>query len=110
MGATVHDQGVDWWFVRGVTVKIFHQATADLSGYDGASPLINGPRGYCLDLTNPTGVPVEVTVSGRGATPLTFVVGAGDPVTSGPGRSLTATQMAAFGYSTRGDLGPITVG
>lgn len=78
----------------------------------GLAPLVNGPRGLCLDLTNPSGRNRKITVNGLGDTPTVIQVGQGDPVTTGPasGRSRTAAQMAALGFTTRGSVGVITLG
>lgn len=81
---------------NGVTATIYYDATVPA---DPSQPLINGPRGYCLDVANPTGAAVKVTVGS-----ITATVGKGDPVTSGQGRSRTAAQMATLGYTTRGQI------
>lgn len=80
----------------GVTARVYYDATlpADLT-----QPLVNGPRGYCLDVANPSGGTVRLTVAG-----LSVTVGKGDPVASGQGRSRTAAQMATLGYATRGSI------
>lgn len=64
-----------------------------------SQPLVNGPRGYCLDVSNPTGRVARVSVVG-----ITATVGTGDPVTSGTSRSRTAAQVATLGYTTRGQV------
>jgi hypothetical protein len=76
------------------------------------APLVDGPRGFCLDLTNPTGKNRKITIFGLGDTPLEIQVGQGDPVVSGPvsGRSRTAAQMASLGLTTRGSVGTVTLG
>ena len=93
----------------GVTVRIYYDETQEASD---DQPLKNGPRGYCLDLTNTTGRRAVLTVNGLRDTPVQITVGTGDPVTSGPaeGRSRTAAQMASLGFTTRGDVGAITLG
>lgn len=85
-------------------VRIYYDATQP-AGDD--QPLINGPRGFCLDITNTSGSNKRVTVSGLTDTPQTFNVGQGDPVNSGPanGRSRTAAQLAALGFTNRGSVG-----
>lgn len=70
------------------------------------APLINGPRGYCLDFTNVSGKVADFGIVNKDGTTQAIRVGQGDPVTTGPasGRSRTAAQMAALGYLTRGDV------
>lgn len=77
-----------------------------------AAPLINGPRGYCLDMTNLSGRVAKITVNGLAGRPLSVMIGKGDPVVTGPptGRSLTAAEMRAAGFATRGDVGPVELG
>jgi hypothetical protein len=84
---------------------------ADPGADPGLAPLIDGPRGYCLDMTNLTGRNAKLVVSGMGGAPQTIQVGQGDPVETGPvsGRSRTAAQMAALGFTTRGDVGQVTL-
>jgi hypothetical protein len=94
----------------GVTIRIYYDVTFTPAGPD--QPLIDGPRGWCLDLTNTSGKNVKVTVNGlAGGTPQVINVGQGDPVTSGPasGRSRTAAQMAALGFTTRGNVGTVSL-
>lgn len=86
-----------------VVVRIYYDANFTPVGDD--QPLINGPRGFCLDVTNKTGRTVTATISGVGKTPLTFPLGQGDPVTTGVSRSRTAAQVNALGFNTRGDVG-----
>jgi len=90
-------------------VRVYYDATAPHATPDeaNAQPLINGPRGYCLDMTNLSGKVRKVTVTGLTGNPLTISVQQGDPVTSGPpaGRSRTAAQMAQLGFTTRGSIG-----
>lgn len=94
----------------GVTVRFYYDATFTPVGPD--QPLINGPRGFCMDLTNATGRRTTVTVTGLTNNPRVINVGQGDPVTTGPaaGRSRTAAELAAFGFTTRGDVGMISIG
>jgi hypothetical protein len=93
----------------GVAIRVYYDTTFSPVGDD--QPLIDGPRGYCLDLTNATGQRVQLTVNGLGGQPLSLVVAQGDPVVSGPasGRSRTAAQMAALGFTTRGNVGQISL-
>lgn len=94
----------------GVVARIYYDATFAPVGDD--QPLINGPRGYCLDLTNATGKNVKVTINGLTGQPVTVNIGQGDPVTTGPagGRSRTSAELAAFGFTTRGNVGTVSIG
>lgn len=76
------------------------------------APLVDGPRGYCLDLTNATGKNVKLTVYGVDDQPVGIQVGQGDPVTTGPrsGRSRTAAELAQLGFTTRGNIGTVSIG
>lgn len=91
-----------------VGIRIYYDATSLPIG--PSQPLINGPRGYCLDISNPSGRKATVTISRPGVPDLTVSVGTGDPVTSGAGRSRTAAEVAAAGYTTRGDITDLTFG
>lgn len=92
----------------GVTIRIYYDSDQPASP---DQPLIDGPRGYCLDMTNTTGQNQKLTVYGMSDTPTVITVGQGDPVTTGPasGRSRTAAQMAALGFTTRGNVGMVTL-
>lgn len=94
--------------VDNVVLRCYYDHTAPL----GAQPLINGPRGFCLDLTNPTGRTTRVAVRLPGGTTTTIAIGSGDPVTGGPpsGRSRTAAQMASLGFLTRDDVSSVSFG
>lgn len=87
-----------------VRVRIYYDSTQP-AGPD--QPLSNGPRGWCLDVTNTTGRRAVVTVAGVSGNPVTFTVAQGDPVTTGQSRSRTAAQMASLGFTTRGQVGNI---
>ncbi len=89
-----------------VVVRIYYDAALPASS---TQPLINGPRGYCLDLTNTSGQPVTVTVSGVTATPLVAILGQGNPITAGQASSRTAVELAALGFTTRGSIGNFTL-
>ena len=91
----------------GVVVRVYYDSAFTPIGSD--QPLINGPRGWCLDVTNTTGQSQHLVVSGLTGNPLDVTVGQGDPVTSGAGRSRTAAQLASFGFTTRGNVGQITL-
>lgn len=91
----------------GVVVRIYYDTAFIPVGTD--QPLVNGPRGFCLDITNTSGASRKLTISGLTNNPLIVTVGQGDPVTSGAARSRTAAQMAALGYATRGDVGTVSL-
>lgn len=93
----------------GVVARVYYDSTFTPAGPD--QPLINGPRGWCLDLTNTSGGNVKLTVNGLTGNPQVINVGQGDPVTTGPasGRSRTAAQLASFGFTTRGNVGQISI-
>lgn len=86
----------------GVTVRVYYDTTSLPVG--DTQPLVNGPRGFCLDVTNTSGANATVTVLDPTGATQTFDVGQGDPVTTGSGRSRTAQQMRQLGFQTRGDL------
>jgi hypothetical protein len=92
----------------GVVARIYYDATQP-AGPD--QPLTVGPRGFCLDLTNAGGKVARVTVNGVSGNPVTVNIGQGDPVTGGPaaGRSRTVAQLAALGFTTRGNVGQISI-
>jgi len=92
----------------GVVARIYYDANFTPVGDN--QPLINGPRGFCLDLTNTTGKAAQVTVNGLTGNPLTVNIGTGDPVTTGQGRSRTAAELAALGFTTRGNAGQVSIG
>ena len=96
--------------VDGVVARIYYDATFVPVGPD--QPLINGPRGFCLDLTNTSGRPTRVTFSLPNGSTQTVNVGQGDPVTTGPagGRSRTLAQAQALGFMTRGDVAGFSIG
>lgn len=87
----------------GVSVRVYYDTAFTPVGDN--QPLVNGPRGWCLDVTNTTGSNVQVAVRNKGVDLLTATVGQGDPVTTGNGRSRTAAQLAALGVTKRGDVG-----
>lgn len=82
-------------------IRIYYDATADPSG---PQALINGPRGFCLDVTNTTGKNQKVDVTLPGGTSQTFTFGQGDPVTTGAAKSLTVKQVNALGFANRSDV------
>jgi hypothetical protein len=90
-----------------ITVFIYYDQTAPV----GNQPLINGPRGWCLDMTNLTGRNARITLTKSDGTEVPVTIGQGDPVTTGPtaGRSRTAAQMNALGFTLRTDIPSITL-
>jgi hypothetical protein len=91
----------------GLVVRVYYDATFAPVG--PTQPLINGPRGFCLDVTNTSGSNQLVNIIGPTNT-IAASVGQGDPVTTGNARSRTAAQMAALGFATRGDVQNFQVG
>jgi hypothetical protein len=89
-------------------VRIYYDTTFTPVG--NGQPLINGPRGWCLDVTNTSGRNKRVVVTGVTAATIDATVGQGDPVTNGQGRSRTAAQLASVGFTTRGDVANFQVG
>ncbi len=85
-----------------ITATIYYDATVDPSG---PQPLINGPRGYCLDVSN-SGPSRRVITTLPNGTTRNVLVGQGDPVTN---RSLTKAQMNAAGYINRSDVLGFTI-
>ena len=93
---------------RDIVVRIYYDATQTAGPNQ---PLINGPRGYCLDVTNKSGRKASLTVEGVTAQPFTVAIAQGDPVTTGPaaGRSKTLAQVQALGFTTRGSVGNFAI-
>lgn len=91
-----------------VVVRIYYDTTFTPVGDD--QPLINGPRGFCLDVTNTSGKNQKVSISGVTNNPINATVGQGNPVTAGAGRSRTVATLVAAGFSTRGDVGDFEIG
>lgn len=88
-----------------VRIRIYYDAASLPAG--PTQPLINGPRGFCLDCTNTLGRDITVQVSNAGGTRVRDVrVGQGDPVTN---RSLTVSQMNQLGLTTRGSVRNFTI-
>lgn len=75
-------------------------------------PFPDGPRGFALDLVNPTGKVVRITVGLPDGSTQTVQIGRGDPVTTGPasGRSRTAAQLAQLGLTTREQVSSLSFG
>jgi hypothetical protein len=92
----------------GVTIRIHYDNSVPASP---SQPLVDGPRGYCLDMANTSGRNVRLAVNGLRGAPLEITVGQGDPVAAGPasGRSRTAAQMATLGFTTRGNVGQVSL-
>lgn len=75
--------------------------------YDPATQvLIDGPRGYCLDLTNTSGSNRRVDFTLPTGATQSSLVGQGDPVKQ---RSLTVAQINALGYFNRSDVSGFTI-
>ena len=91
---------------RAVVVRIYYDQAAPAGPNQ---PLVNGPRGYCLDVTNTSGRPRRIAVSNDGQS-VTANVGQGNPVTAGQGRSRTAAQLSSLGFTTRGDVADFQIG
>lgn len=94
---------------EGVTIRVYYDKAwmdTDPTRDPMLAPLVNGPRGYCLDLTNLTGAKASISMIAPDSSVLTMTVQQGDPVTTGPtsGRSRTAAQMGQLGFLTRGDV------
>lgn len=94
---------------REVIIRVYYDPTwlaEDSTRDPNLAPLVNGPRGLCLDMTNISGKVADLTIVNKDGTERSIRVGQGDPVNTGPaaGRSRTAAQMASLGYLTRGDL------
>ena len=92
-----------------VVVRIYYDKTwleVDPNRDPNLAPLVNGPRGWCLDMKNTSGRLATITMT-NGSTTLTTKVQQGDPVITGPqsGRSKTAAQMASAGFTNRGSVG-----
>lgn len=97
-----------------IVVRIYYDATwltVDPNRDPNLAPLINGPRGYCLDITNTSGRKSSLTASGVTGNPINMAIQQGNPVTTGPqsGRSRTAAQMSALGFTTRGSVGNVQI-
>lgn len=90
-----------------VRVRVYYDTAFTPIGDD--QPLIDGPRGYCLDVTNVSGRNVRVSLTSPSGT-ITANVNQGDPVTNGQARSRTAAQLAGLGFATRGDVSDFSLG
>ena len=74
------------------------------------APLINGPRGLCMDNWNNSGANRTVTViDSTGTTVFSIRFPQGDPINTGAARSRTAAQMATLGYTKRGQIDGVTI-
>lgn len=82
-----------------VRIRIHYDTTFTPVG--DTQPLINGPRGFCLDVTNMSGRPARLRYTGRNGGSRNVTIPQGNPVTS---RCATAAQLAAAGVLTRGDV------
>ena len=91
-----------------VVIRIYYDTTYIPVGPE--QPLINGPRGYCLDMTNISGRNTKIRILSSTGT-YDVQVGRGNPVTTGPsnGRSRTKTELAGLGFFTRGDVASFAI-
>lgn len=95
-----------------VVLRIYYNtawldANPDRPDWENA-PLVDGPRGWCLDITNKSGRVARMSLTNSVTGVVTNInIAQGDPVTGGPpsGRSRTAAQMATLGFTTRGSVG-----
>ena len=90
-----------------VSSRIYYDTAFEPVG--DAQPLVDGPRGWSLDVTNISGRNVRVSLTSSAGT-LEANVGQGDPVTTGQARSRTAAQLASLGFNTRGDVSDFSLG
>lgn len=86
-----------------IVVRIYYDATIAPTS---PQPLINGPRGYCLDLTNTSGKSQRLQFTLPDTTIRTVTVGQGDPVAN---RSLTAAELNGLGYVYRTDVNGFSI-
>ncbi len=85
-------------------IRVYYDTTFTPVG--DAQPLVNGPRGFCLDVTNTTGHPIRIKFTGRNGGSRDVSVPQGDPVTN---RCATAAELAAANVLTRGDVQDFTI-
>jgi hypothetical protein len=83
-----------------IVVRIYYDATALPVG--DTQPLINGPRGFCLDVTNLSGQRMQVRVTPPGGVEQVVDVPQGDP--SGVSRTVNQMRNLSTGFRTRGDV------
>lgn len=86
-----------------VTVRIYYDNTVEATE---PQPLIDGPRGFCVDLTNLSGRNRKCVFTLPDGTEREINIGQGDPVTTGPqsGRSRTVAQVNTMGFFLRSDV------
>lgn len=87
-----------------VRIRVYYNTAFVPVGDD--QPLVDGPRGFCLDVTNTSGGNVRLRFTGRNGGSRNVLVGQGDPVTN---RCATAAQLAAQNVLTRGDVQDFTI-
>lgn len=82
----------------GITVRVHYDIDYRPVGVD--QPLVDGPNGWCLEITNDTNDPWlgEVTVAGVEDGPV-FVATTNQ----------TASDLAGFGFTTRGNIGAVSL-
>lgn len=86
--------------------RVVFRVYGDASAYPAPMPLVNGPRGYCLDITNTSGRPRKVIYKAPGGTEQTLTVNQGDPVAN---RSMTVTQLNNAGFFNLQDFSNFTL-
>lgn len=86
-----------------ITARIYYDSTVPAAQ---PQPLIDGPRGYCLDVTNtgPTRTLSYALPDGTSGT--SAPVGTGNPVGN---RSLRAAQLASAGFRYRPDAAGFSI-
>jgi hypothetical protein len=82
-----------------VVIRVYYDTTYTPVGDD--QPLVNGPRGYCLDVWNLSGRSARLRFTGRNGGSRNVTIPQGNPVTS---RCATAATLATVGVLTRGDV------
>lgn len=87
-----------------VTIRVYYDTSFTPVGDD--QPLINGPRGFCLDVWNISGAPARLKFTGRNGGSRNVTIPQGNPATS---RCATAAQLATVGVLTRGDVQDFTI-
>lgn len=90
-----------------VVVRVYYD-TAPPAG--PSQPLVNGPRGYCLDATNMTDRNVTIMVNGLLNQVLSLDLAKLAIGGSPSGQSRTLAQMTAAGFTTRGSIGNFQIG
>jgi hypothetical protein len=87
-----------------ISVRVYYDTAFTPVGDN--QPLINGPRGFCLDVTNVSGAAAHLKFTGRNGGSRNVTIPQGNPVTS---RCATAAQLATVAVLTRGDVQDFTI-